>query len=74
MSSLITVLVNVCVLATGACHNEVITSSDTDPTLTIQGCLMGEKEVAQWLNERPQYRIGPEGWKCILGKQDRKDL
>jgi hypothetical protein len=52
-----------------SCHDELVTSSEQDPNLTMQWCGMAAPPaLSDWLaNNRPGYRLA--GWRCQLGKR-----
>ena len=45
-----------------ACHDETVPASTS-----LQLCQIGVRVLAEWMNERPQYRLA--GWKCQMGSK-----
>ena len=47
------------------CRERIVTSSDF-AELSIQSCLMGAPQLAEWMmREHPAERLG--GWRCVIG-------
>lgn len=61
---MIKIIAVICSLASGACHDETVTTSDMSG-VTLQGCLMGAPQLADWMREKPGYRLAK--WKCQIG-------
>lgn len=61
---MIKIIAVICSLASGICHEEVVTTSDMSG-VTLQGCLMGAPQMADWMKDRPAYRLAK--WKCQIG-------
>ena len=49
------------------CHEQTVTTSDF-VGVSMQSCLMGAPQLAEWMNQHPAERLA--GWRCVLGKQD----
>lgn len=52
---------------------EIVTDSSMDDTLTFQGCMIGQPQVAKWKTEHPIY--ARSGWriariKCAPGRYE----
>lgn len=59
-----------CSLATGACHEQLITNSDFDPSLSMIACQMGEPRIVEWMKDHPGNTLA--GWKCQMGNRGSK--
>jgi hypothetical protein len=53
----------------GNCHEETVTTSDF-AEVSMQSCLMGAPQLAEWMKEHPAERLA--AWRCVIGKQDRR--
>ena len=51
------------------CHELLVTSSDF-ADISVQSCLMGAPQLAEWMKQYPTQRLA--AWRCIIGKQDRR--
>jgi hypothetical protein len=51
------------------CHEETVTSSDF-ADVSVQSCLMGVPQLAEWMKQHPAERLTK--WRCVIGKQDRR--
>jgi hypothetical protein len=49
------------------CHEQTVTTSDFDD-LSIQSCLMGAPQLADWMKQHPAERLAE--WRCVIGKRD----
>jgi hypothetical protein len=49
------------------CHERIVTTSDF-AAVSVQSCLMGVPQLAEWMNQHPTERLA--GWRCVIGKQD----
>jgi hypothetical protein len=66
----ITIIAILCSLAApGECREHVVTTSDF-ADVSMQSCLMGAPQLAEWMQQHPADRLA--GWKCVLGKRDRR--
>jgi hypothetical protein len=63
---MITVIAVICSLASGQCHNETVTNTDLS-NVSLQGCLMGAPQLADWMKQWPGYRLA--SWKCQIGNR-----
>jgi hypothetical protein len=48
------------------CHDQIVTTSDF-AEISMQSCLMGAPQLADWMKQHPVERLA--GWRCVLGKQ-----
>jgi hypothetical protein len=68
----ITVSAILCHLIAGqpVCIDEIVTDTNMEPSLTWQGCLMGQAPLAKWKSEHPIYRKEEwyiEKYRCTPG-------
>ena len=65
---MIKIVAVLCYLAAPAdCHESVVTTSDF-VDLSLQSCLMGAPQLAEWMRQHPAERLA--AWRCVIGKQD----
>jgi hypothetical protein len=48
------------------CHEQVVTTSDF-AEVSVQSCLMGAPQLADWMNQHPAERLA--AWRCVIGRQ-----
>ncbi|MBR0851912.1 hypothetical protein JQ543_29525 [Bradyrhizobium diazoefficiens] len=64
---MIKIIAVLCSLASPTnCHEQLVTSSDFDE-ISVQSCLMGAPQLAEWMNQHPAERLA--AWRCVIGKQ-----
>jgi hypothetical protein len=64
----IKIIAVLCSLASPAnCRELTITTSDF-ADVSMQSCLMGAPQLAEWMKQHPAERLA--GWRCVIGKQD----
>jgi len=64
----IKIIAVLCSLSSPAnCHEQTVTSSDFTG-VSVQSCLMGAPQLAEWMKQYPTERLA--GWRCVIGKQD----
>jgi hypothetical protein len=51
------------------CHEQIVTTSDF-AEVSMQSCLIGAPQLAEWMNQHPAERLA--AWRCLIGKQDRR--
>ena len=69
---MIKVIAVLCSLASPTnCHEQLVTSSDF-AEISVQSCLMGAPQLAEWMNQHPAERLA--AWRCVIGKQDRQGI
>ena len=49
------------------CHEQIVTTSDF-ADVSMQSCLMGAPQLADWMQEHPAERLA--AWRCVIGKPD----
>jgi hypothetical protein len=62
---MITIVAVICSLATDACREQIVTTSDF-AEVSMQACLMGAPQLAEWMSGHPGFRLAR--WKCTIGK------
>lgn len=64
---MIKIVAVLCSLASpGNCHEQLVTSSDF-AQVSVQSCLMGAPQLAEWMNQHPAERLA--AWRCVIGQQ-----
>lgn len=64
---MIQIIAVLCSLASPAnCHEQVVTTSDF-AQISVQSCLMGAPQLAEWMNQHPAERLA--AWRCVIGNQ-----
>ena len=53
--------------STANCHEQIVTTSGF-ADVSMQSCLMGAPQLADWMREHPAERLA--AWRCVIGKQD----
>jgi hypothetical protein len=67
---MIKIIAVLCSLASPAiCRVQTVTTSDF-ADVSMQSCLMGVPQLAEWMKQHPAERLA--GWRCVIGKQDRR--
>jgi hypothetical protein len=68
----IKVIAVLCSLGTPAnCHEQIVTTSDF-AGVSMQSCLMGAPQLADWMKQHPADRLA--AWRCVIGRQDGKGV
>jgi hypothetical protein len=49
------------------CREQIVTTSDF-AEVSVQSCLMGAPQLAEWMNQHPAERLA--AWRCVIGKND----
>lgn len=57
------ILATLCSIATGVCHEQQITNSGYQPSLTSKACQVGMPQLAAFMRNWPQYEL--RGWRCV---------
>ena len=64
---MIKIIAVLCSLSSPAsCHEQTVTTSDF-ANISMQSCLVGAPQLAEWMNQHPAERLA--GWRCVFGKQ-----
>jgi hypothetical protein len=57
--------------APGNCHEQIVTTSDF-AEVSMQSCLMGAPQLADWMKQHPAERLA--AWRCAIGSQDGRGI
>nr|WP_247376690.1 MULTISPECIES: hypothetical protein [unclassified Bradyrhizobium] len=69
---MIKIIAVLCNLSSPAnCHEQTVTTSDF-ADVSMQSCLMGAPQLADWMKLHPVERLA--GWRCVIGTQDGREL
>jgi hypothetical protein len=64
---MIAIIAVLCSLSAPAnCHEQTVTTSDF-ADVSVQSCLMGAPELADWMKQHPVERLA--AWRCVIGKR-----
>ena len=64
---MIAIIAVLCSLAAPAsCHEQTVTTSDF-ADVSMQSCLMGAPQLADWMKQHPAERLA--AWRCVIGKR-----
>ena len=64
---MIKIIAVLCSLSSPAsCHEQTVTTSDF-ADVSMQSCLMGAPQLADWMKNHPAERLA--AWRCVIGKQ-----
>ena len=53
--------------STANCHEQIVTTSGF-ADVSMQSCLMGAPQLAEWMKQHPAERLAK--WRCLFGKHD----
>jgi hypothetical protein len=53
------------------CHEQIVTTSDF-AEVSVQSCLMGAPQLADWMKQHPAERLA--AWRCVIGKQESRGI
>ncbi|SDJ35596.1 hypothetical protein SAMN05216338_10477 [Bradyrhizobium sp. Rc2d] len=67
MIKIIAVLCNL--FSPANCREQTVTTSDF-ADVSMQSCLMGAPQLAEWMNLHPAERLA--GSRCVVGEQDSR--
>ncbi|KRQ14545.1 MULTISPECIES: hypothetical protein [Bradyrhizobium] len=69
---MIKIVAVLCSLASPSnCHEQLVTSSDF-AQVSVQSCLMGAPQLADWMNQHPAERLA--AWRCVIGQQNGRGI
>lgn len=69
---MIKIIAVLCSLASPTnCHEQLVTSSDF-AQISVQSCLMGAPQLADWMNQHPAERLA--AWRCVIGEQGGRGI
>jgi len=64
----IKIIAVLCSLSSPAsCHEQIVTTSDF-ADVSMQSCLMGVPQLAEWMKQHPAERLA--AWRCVIGERD----
>ena len=64
---MIKIIAVLCSLSSPAnCYERFVTTSDF-ADVSVQSCLMGAPQLADWMKQHPAERLA--AWRCVIGKQ-----
>lgn len=61
---MIRIIAVLCSLSSGECHEQIVTTSDF-ADISMQSCLMGAPQLADWMKNHPAERLA--AWRCVIG-------
>ncbi|MGY3033029.1 hypothetical protein ACVIIV_002199 [Bradyrhizobium sp. USDA 4354] len=69
---MIKIIAVLCSLASPSnCHEQIVTTSDF-AQISVQSCLMGAPQLAEWMNQHPAERLA--AWRCVIGQQNGRGI
>ena len=69
---MIKIIAVLCSLASPTnCHEQIVTTSDF-AQVSVQSCLMGAPQLAEWMNQHPAERLA--AWRCVIGQQGGRGI
>ena len=69
---MIKIIAVLCSLSSPAnCYEETVTTSNF-AAVSMQSCLMGAPQLAEWMKERPAE--GLAAWRCVIGIRDGRGV
>lgn len=69
---MIKIIAVLCSLASPTnCHEQIVTTSDF-AQISVQSCLIGAPQLAEWMNQHPTERLA--AWRCVIGDQGRRGI
>jgi hypothetical protein len=69
---MIEIIAVLCSLSAPAnCNEQIVTTSDF-ANVSMQSCLMGAPQLAEWMKQHPAQRLA--AWRCVIGKQDGRAI
>ncbi len=69
---MIKIIAVLCSLASPSnCHEQLVTSSDF-ADVSVQSCMMGAPQLAEWMNQHPAERLA--AWRCVIGQQNGRGI
>jgi hypothetical protein len=54
-----------------SCHEQTVITSDF-AEVSMQSCLMGAPQLAEWMKQHPAERLA--AWRCVIGKPDGRGV
>jgi hypothetical protein len=65
---MIKIVALLCSLASPADCREVIVTTSHFADISMQSCLMGAPQLAEWMKQHPAERLA--AWRCTIGKHE----
>jgi hypothetical protein len=66
----IEIIAVLCLSSPANCHEQTVTTSDF-ADVSMQSCLIGAPQLADWVKQHPAERLG--AWRCVIGKYGGKE-
>jgi hypothetical protein len=67
---MIKIIAVLCSLSSSAdCHDQVVSTSNF-ADVSMQSCLMGAPQLAEWMKQYPAERLA--AWRCVIGKHENR--
>ena len=67
---MIAIIAVLCSLSSPAnCHEQTVTTSDFG-NVSMQSCLIGAPQLADWMNRHPTERLA--AWRCVFDKKENR--
>ena len=64
---MIKIIAVLCSLSSPAnCREQIVTTSEL-AEVSMQSCLMGAPQLAEWMKQHPAERLA--AWRCVFGRQ-----
>jgi len=67
----IKIIAVLCSLSSPANYREQIVSTSDLADVSMQSCLMGAPQLAEWMKQHPAERLA--AWRCVIGRQDGRE-
>ena len=69
---MIKIIAVLCSLSSPAdCHDQIVTTSEV-ADVSMQSCLMGAPQLAEWMKQHPAERLA--AWRCVVGKYEGRGI
>jgi len=67
---MIKIIAVLCSLSSPAdCREQIVTTSDF-ADVSVQSCMMGMPQLAEWMKQHPAERLA--AWRCVVGGQNSR--
>ena len=67
---MIKIIAVLCSLSSPAdCREQIVTTSDF-ADVSVQSCMMGMPQLAEWMKQHPAERLA--AWRCVAGNQNSR--
>jgi hypothetical protein len=54
-----------------SCHEQIVTTSEL-ADVSMQSCLTGAPQLADWMKQHPAERLA--AWRCVIGKREGRGV